>query len=54
MLALAVILWDFDAVYRLFNLQIQLDNVTYNFVNAVSLTQLKPKPQAKQGCLLIR
>lgn len=42
-LALMIILWGLVAVYRLFNLQIQLDNVTYNLVNAVSLTQLKPE-----------
>lgn len=42
-LALMIILWGLVAVYRLFNLQTQLDNVTYNLVNAVSLTQLKPE-----------
>ncbi|WP_435250035.1 tight adherence pilus pseudopilin TadF [Vibrio sp. nBUS_14] len=42
-LALMIILWGLVAIYRLFNLQIQLDNVTYNLVNAVSLTQLKPE-----------
>ncbi|MDL5029314.1 hypothetical protein L4C44_08120 [Vibrio satsumensis] len=42
-LALMIILWGLVAVYRLFSLQTQLDNVTYNLVNAVSLTQLKPE-----------
>ena len=42
-LALMIILWGLVATYRLFNLQTQLDNVTYNLVNAVSLTQLKPE-----------
>ncbi len=41
--ALMVVLWGLVAAYRLFNLQTQLDNVTYNLVNAVSLTQLKPE-----------
>ncbi|WP_373952190.1 tight adherence pilus pseudopilin TadF [Vibrio pomeroyi] len=47
-LALMIILWGLVAAYRLFNLQTQLDNVTYNLVNAVSLTQLKPE-QAPNG-----
>lgn len=38
-----IILWGLVATYRLFNLQTQLDNVAYNLVNAVSLTQLKPE-----------
>ncbi|MFA0222923.1 tight adherence pilus pseudopilin TadF [Vibrio splendidus] len=42
-LALMIILWGLVAVYRLFSLQTQLDSVTYNLVNAVSLTQLKPE-----------
>ncbi|CDU08552.1 conserved hypothetical protein [Vibrio coralliirubri] len=46
--ALMVVLWGLVAAYRLFNLQTQLDNVTYNLVNAVSLTQLKPE-QASNG-----
>ncbi|MGR3961553.1 tight adherence pilus pseudopilin TadF [Vibrio lentus] len=42
-LALMIILWGLVTVYRLFSLQTQLDSVTYNLVNAVSLTQLKPE-----------
>ncbi|CAH6840911.1 conserved hypothetical protein [Vibrio chagasii] len=47
-LAMMIILWGFVAVYRLFSLQTQLDNVTYNLVNAISSTQLKPE-QGKNG-----
>ncbi|GEM75722.1 tight adherence pilus pseudopilin TadF [Vibrio sagamiensis] len=42
-LAAIIILWGFVATYRLFNLQIQLDNVTYNLVSALSSTQFKLK-----------
>ncbi|CAK3132256.1 Pilus assembly protein [Vibrio crassostreae] len=58
-LAMMIILWGFVAIYRLFSLQTQLDNVTYNLVNAISSTQLKPEqgknglPETLKGPLLV-
>lgn len=47
-LAMMFILWGLVAIYRLFSMQTQLDNVTYNLVNAISSTQFKPE-QGKNG-----
>ena len=58
-LAMMIILWGFVAIYRLFSMQTQLDNVTYNLVNAISSTQLKPEqgknglPETLKGPLLV-
>ena len=58
-IAMMIILWGFVAIYRLFSLQTQLDNVTYNLVNAISSTQLKPEqgknglPETLKGPLLV-
>ncbi|EGU41493.1 tight adherence pilus pseudopilin TadF [Vibrio splendidus] len=58
-LAMMFILWGLVAIYRLFSMQTQLDNVTYNLVNAISSTQLKPEqgknglPETLKGPLLV-
>lgn len=58
-LAMMFILWGLVAIYRLFSMQTQLDNVTYNLVNAISSTQLQPEqgknglPETLKGPLLV-
>lgn len=40
-LAFMILLWGFVAAYRLFYMQIQLDNVTNSLANAISKTESK-------------